>query len=147
MARDDQDFLRRWSRKKRAAQAAPAAPAAEAAPAPAELPPLDSLNLESDFKNFMQAKVEESMKRAALKKLFSDPRFNVMDGLDVYIEDYSKGETLSPEMVATLEHAKATLLGPKPEEVKEPQEAKQTEQAKAPEPQPDKDDGDTRQDA
>lgn len=41
----------------------------------------------------MQVKGEESVKRAALKKLFSDPRFNVMDGLDVDIDDYSKDGT------------------------------------------------------
>ena len=141
MARDDQDFLRRWSRRKRAAQAAPAAPAPEATPAPAELPPLDSLNFESDFKSFMQAKVEESVKRAALKKLFSDPHFNLMDGLDVYIDDYSKGETLSPEMVAALEHAKSTLLGRK-----EQSEPAPGPQAAWEEPQPDQRDGSPRQD-
>lgn len=139
MSQDNEDFLRRWSRRKHAAaKPAPAAPAPEAAPA--QLPSLDSLDFESDFKSFMHAKVEESVKRAALKKLFSDPRFNVMDGLDVYIEDYSKGETLSPEMVATLEHAKATLLGPKQEDDKPA--------APAPEDSAEKKvDGDTRQDA
>jgi hypothetical protein len=29
-----------------------------------------------------------------LKTLFQDPRFNVMDGLDVYIDDYSKPDPL-----------------------------------------------------
>ena len=41
----------------------------------------------------------EDVRRAALKKLFSDPRFNVMDGLDVYIDDYSKTEPIPPEML------------------------------------------------
>ena len=35
---------------------------------------LDSLSFESDFKAFMHSKVEEGVKRAALKKLFADPR-------------------------------------------------------------------------
>jgi hypothetical protein len=34
------------------------------------------------------------VRRAALKTLFDDPRFNVMDGLDVYIDDYSKADPL-----------------------------------------------------
>ncbi len=115
MAQDDGDFLRRWARRKREAAAAPAADSAHAAPAP-QLPPLDSLSFESDFKAFMHSKVEESVKRAALKKLFSDPRFNVMDGLDVYIDDYSKDDPIPDAMLATLEHARQTLFGPKKEE-------------------------------
>lgn len=128
MAQDNEDFLRRWARRKRdAAQPARSEPRPESAAPPVELPALDSLNFESDFKAFMQAKVEEGMKRAALKKLFSDPRFNVMDGLDVYIDDYAKGETLTPEMVALLEHAKSTLLGPKPEDEKVAEKAPEKE--------------------
>ena len=147
MARDDQDFLRRWSRRKRAAQAAPAAPAPEATPAPAELPPLDSLNFESDFKSFMQAKVEESVKRAALKKLLHDPRFNAMDGLDTYIDDYTKNEGISEEMLKTLEHARSTLFPPQAEGAKEETAKEETAKEEAPEPKTDKKDGDPGQDA
>ena len=74
-------------------------------PAPA-LPSLDSLGIDSDFTGFMQPGVEESLKRGALKKLFSDPRFNVMDGLDVYIDDYSKPDPLDPAIVRTLAQAR-----------------------------------------
>ena len=148
MARDE-DFLRRWSRRKHAAAKPAAAPQpAPEAPPPAELPSLDSLDFESDFKAFMHSKVEDSLKRAALKKLFKDPRFNVMDGLDVYIDDYSNMETLSPEMVATLEHAKSTLLGPKKAE-EEKEKMEKEKPAEPPEEQSvaKKDDGDPRQDA
>jgi hypothetical protein len=72
----------------------------------------------------MHSKVEEGVKRAALKKLFSDPRFNVMDGLDTYIDDYTKSEPISEAMLATLEHARQTLLGPKKEEPAPEEEAK-----------------------
>jgi hypothetical protein len=119
MAQDPRDFLRRWSRRKQDA----AAQAAEKKPAPAgeapALPSPDSLTFESDFKAFMQAKVEEGMKRAALKKLFSDPRFNVMDGLDTYIDDYSKDDPIPQAMLARLEHAKSTLFGREEEKPKE----------------------------
>lgn len=115
MAQDDGDFLRRWARRKREAAAAPAAKPVEAAEA-APLPALDSLSFESDFKAFMHSKVEEGVKRAALKRLFSDPRFNVMDGLDTYIDDYTQADPIPEAMLATIEHARQTLLGPKKEQ-------------------------------
>jgi len=113
MAQDRDDFLRRWSRRKQAADAqakAPAPKAASADPAP-KLPSLDSLTFESDFKDFMHAKVEESVKRAALKKLFSDPRFNVIDFMDVYIDDYTKDDPIPAAMLASLQHSRTTLFG------------------------------------
>ena len=132
MGDDKEDFLRRWSRRKH--QAAAQKPVVQN-PAP-QLPPLDSLTFESDFKAFMHSKVEAGVKRAALKKLFSDPRFNVMDGLDTYIDDYTKAEPVTEELLARLEHARQTLLVPKQEEEEKPE----TEPAK-------KDDVDKRQDA
>lgn len=113
----DDNFLSRWSRRKHEAKKEPApatpadppaagavavpigtAPAAsEAAVAPAEaqpLPPLDSLTPESDFSAFMQSSVDPDTRRTALKTLFSNERFNVQDGLDVYIDDYSKADPL-----------------------------------------------------
>ena len=122
-----ENFLRRWARLKREAASSSTAAAqtdrvAETAP---PLPPLDSLTFESDFREFMHSKVEQSVKRAALKKLFSDPRFNVMDGLDTYIDDYTKADPISDELLATLEHARQTLFVPKPEEDKPAIEEKQ----------------------
>jgi uncharacterized protein DUF3306 len=135
MGEDQEDFLRRWSRRKH--QAAAQKPVVQD-PAP-QLPPLDSLTFESDFKAFMHSKVEESVKRAALKKLFSDPRFNVMDGLDTYIDDYTKAEPITEELLARLEHARQTLLVSKQEEEKPAEEAKAVE--------PIENHGDKRQDA
>jgi hypothetical protein len=63
------------------------------------LPPVESLTGDSDFSAFMQPQVDEALKRRALKQLFRDPHFNVMDGLDVYIDDYSKPDPISPEIV------------------------------------------------
>jgi len=117
MAREDQAFLRRWSRLKREAAATPVATAkTDVSPVPAELPPLEDLSFESDFGVFMRAKVDEGLRRAALKKLFSDPRFNIMDGLDVYIDDYSKEDPIPPGVLAQLEHARTTLFGAQPEQ-------------------------------
>ena len=108
-----EDFLSRWSRLKReggeakAPVAAPSTPAAIPAPWAAQpqaaqpgaaaslpLPPVESLEPGADIGQFMRAGVEESLKRQALRKLLQDPRFNVMDGLDVYIADFSKPDPL-----------------------------------------------------
>lgn len=72
----------------------------------AELPSTDALTIDSDYSGFMQPGVDESLKRGALKKLFSDPRFNVMDGLDVYIDDYSKPDPIEPDLVRKLVQAR-----------------------------------------
>ena len=128
MSRDDQSFLRRWSRLKQQPAVQPELPAA-----PPELPALDSLNFDSDFGAFMHAKVDAGIRRAALKTLFSDPRFNIMDGLDVYIDDYSKEDPIPPGMLAQLQHARTTLFGPQTEEKSE-QEAKREDEAGTPPP-------------
>jgi hypothetical protein len=70
------------------------------------LPPLVTLTSDSDYTPFMQPGVDETVKRGALRKLFSDPRFNVMDGLDVYIDDYSKPDPIDPAIVRTLVQAR-----------------------------------------
>lgn len=125
MSRDEQSFLRRWSRLKRQPPVKP-----EVSVAPLELAPLESLSFESDFGAFMRAKVDEGVRRAALKKLFSDPRFNIMDGLDVYIDDYSKEDPIPPGMLAQLQHARTTLFGPQAEE-KTGEQNKLSEEAQA----------------
>jgi len=116
MAADHQDFLRRWSRLKRQVSVKPeSGEKGKVCVTAPLLPPVDSLKFESDFGAFMRAKVDQGIRRAALKKLFSDPRFNVMDGLDVYIDDYSKEDPIPPGMLAQLEHARTTLFGPQTE--------------------------------
>jgi uncharacterized protein DUF3306 len=108
-----ENFLRRWSRLKEQARSEPpeeAPPArVDAATAPPVLPPVDELTLESDYRGFFHPKVEEALRRTALKKLFSDPHFNIMDGLDVYIDDYSKSDPLPAAMLDQLEHAQKIL--------------------------------------
>lgn len=108
------EFLSRWSRRKQQARkeeaekpAAPPAPAAKGA-AP-ELPPLDQLGIDSDYRGFLHPKVDEGLRRAALKKMFSDPHFNIMDGLDIYIDDYSITEPIPAAMLAELKQAQNIL--------------------------------------
>jgi Protein of unknown function (DUF3306) len=57
------------------------------------------LTPQSDFKPFMRADVSPEVKNAAMKQLFKDPHFNVMDMMDVYVDDYSKPDPLPPEML------------------------------------------------
>ena len=132
----DTPFLKRWSQRKLAASrelakpagttpptaaaSQPAAPPVAAPPAvvvdaavPQPLPPVDTLSFDSDFTAFLKPNVDEGLKRQALRKLFSDPRFNVMDGLDVYIDDYGKTVPIPPELVAQLNHAKFLFDPPK----------------------------------
>jgi hypothetical protein len=103
-------------------RASPSAPAVVATPGdPAtlsQLPPLDSLTIDSDYTAFMRPGVDASLKRGALRKLFSDPRFNVMDGLDVYIDDYSKPDPIDPAIVRTLAQARY-IFNPPPTRVNE----------------------------
>lgn len=52
------------------------------------------LTPDSDFRPFVARAVAPEVRNAAFKQLFSDPHFNVMDGLDIYIDDYSKPDPL-----------------------------------------------------
>ncbi len=67
-----------------------------------ELPPIESVSLASDFTPFMQRKVPEFLRRQALKALFRDPHFNQMDGLDIYIDDYTRFEPIPEDMLDKL---------------------------------------------
>ena len=137
-------FLSRWSRLKRAQeQGAEIAPPASSAAAPPvaghlpatpgtpsgadaqtpALPDIESLTMESDFAQFFQPKVPETLRRAAVKKLFTDPHFNIMDGLDTYIDDYTKSDPIPPEMLAMMNHARDIIDHPsnrKPEPSEQP---------------------------
>lgn len=64
------------------------------------------LTQDSDFKPFMASNVVAEVRNAAMKKLFADPHFNVMDGLDTYIGDYSQPDPVSPSMLRQMTGAK-----------------------------------------
>ena len=77
------------------------------------LPPVESLTIDSDFAPFLGPRVDATVKLQALKKLFRDPRFNVMDGLDTYIDDYSIADPLAPEIARQLAHARYVFDPPR----------------------------------
>ncbi|MGA0611805.1 DUF3306 domain-containing protein [Caldimonas sp. KR1-144] len=126
-------FFSRWSRQKlaeRPADPAPEAPVAPpvtpapvAVPAPVEMPAAESpaepaptlddvarLAPGDEVSRFVRAGVEPDVQRAALKKLFADPHFNVMDGLDVYIDDYGRPDPIPESMLRQMAQSKFLRL-------------------------------------
>lgn len=89
---------------------APAQPAPVEPPASPTLQDAQELTPQSDFTRFVQPDVAPEVKNAAMKKLFADPHFNVMDGLDTYIDDYNKPDPIPPEMLRQLASAKFLKL-------------------------------------
>ena len=134
--RTDESFVGRWSRRKRAepekrevedgrvtvareeareeeqraleAARAPA-PVAPVTP-PADLPAIESLTADSDYGRFMKPDVPLAARNAAMKKLFTDPHFNVMDGLDTYIDDYTKEDPIPESMLRGLAQSRMLKL-------------------------------------
>ena len=109
----------------------PAAPGASDPSAASTLPPADAprettpsptlddvarLTPEADFSRFVAPDVSSEVRNAAVKKLFADPHFNVMDGLDVYIDDYSLPSPLSKADMAQMVSAQFLKLVDDPEE-------------------------------
>jgi len=104
----------------------PAPAAANPAQAAPEQPPaltLDDvaqLTREADFSPFVGRQVPAEVRNAAMKKLFTDPHYNVMDGLDIYIDDYTKSSPVSAAMMAKMVGAQFLKLVDDPNEVKPP---------------------------
>ena len=134
MAEEDTSFASRWSRRKAmvregrvpsdnalplaqqvpepvpATATAVTAPTVEQAAEPTAQPAptlaeVASLNHDSDFTRFVANNVAPDVKNAALKKLFTDPHFNLMDGLDTYIDDYGKPDPLPLSMLRKMNGA------------------------------------------
>lgn len=147
MSNADDGFLSRWSRRKSQARdgthapepvdevtpstavdpVPPSAPVATPTatqatePTPDPAPTLDDvarLTRDSHYGRFVRPDVDPAVKNAALKKLFADPQFNVMDGLDTYIDDYGKPDPLPASMLRQM--AQARFLGLFDDEKSEP---------------------------
>ena len=138
-------LLSRWSRRKAEARAGvvPAEPppvtppvppplaAATAVVAPATdappVPPLPTLadvaalGPDDDYARFVLSGVDEGVKQAAMKKLFAEPHFNVMDGLDTYIDDYGLPDPIPEAMLRRMTQSR--LLGLFDADQAEPAEA------------------------
>ena len=113
----DESFLNRWSRRKAEARAheaqeegrpaageAPAEPAqpVEPPPEPLDLPDIESLSAESDFKVFMAKGVPQHLRNQALRKLWRlKPSLANLDGLVDYGEDYTRNATVPATAIRT----------------------------------------------
>ena len=87
----------------------PAVEARPEAPPALTLEDVAALARDSDYAPFVARSVDPAVKNAALKKLFTDPQFNVMDGLDTYIDDYNKPDPLPAGMLRQM--VQSRLLG------------------------------------
>ena len=128
---DAEGPLRRWARRKRevareqqADEEARSRPAADVpgdvrepagdVPEPAadeqkvltdeDMPPLDSLDEDSDYSGFLSSGVSEELRRRALRKLFSSAVFNIPDGLDDYDDDFTSFAALGDIVTSDMKH-------------------------------------------
>ena len=85
------------------------AASAPVAPVPT-LEDVAALGRDADFRRFVAPDVAPEVKNAAMKKLFTDPHFNVMDGLDTYIDDYGKPDPIPASMLRQLVQSHALGL-------------------------------------
>jgi hypothetical protein len=66
---------------------------------------VNALSADSSFAPFVSRDVAPDVRNAAMKKLFTDPHYNLMDGLDIYIDDYSKPDPMPASMLRQLASA------------------------------------------
>lgn len=84
----------------------PEQPVEQAPPPAPTLEDVKALNADSSFAPFVSRDVAPEVRNAAMKKLFTDPHYNLMDGLDIYIDDYSKPDPMPASMLRQLASAK-----------------------------------------
>lgn len=77
---------------------------------PLSLEDVRQLGKDADFSPFMARDVGPEVRNAAMKKLFTDPHFNVMDGLDIYIDDYSIADPIPESMLRQMAGAEFLKL-------------------------------------
>ena len=69
-----------------------------------DMPPLDSLDENSDYSGFLSSGVSEGLRRRALRKLFSSAVFNITDGLDDYNDDFTSFAALGDIVTSDMRH-------------------------------------------
>jgi hypothetical protein len=176
--RREDSFLARWSRRKHEAEhgappetneppGAPEEPdtqprgsevhaedtgaaGAEPEPTDADLPHPDTLDRDSDFSVYLTRRVSSAFRRAAMRRLFSSPEFNVRDGLDDYDEDYTQFKSLGDTVTAHMRHHAERLREREREKAERENEAERARTARQDEPTPEPDhdtDGDENEQA
>ena len=132
-------FLDRWSRLKKNEQAEKEAPPpaeAKREDPQAPLPAIEDLKPDSDFKPFMDPRVDTGTRRSALKKLFTDAHFKTIDPFEPYSIDLTGEDPIPEAMMKTLQHAKRHLFEEEQQAVQARLQAEAQAQAQAtPQPQ------------
>jgi hypothetical protein len=129
-APSDEGFLSRWSRRKQQAKtdlkdASNDNPAAQTIaeakqqanvpiaedemPGDSDMPPIESLDEDSDYSGFMSPNVSDELRNLALRKLFRAGGFNERDGLDDYDDDFTNFEKLGNVITAEMRHQMARI--------------------------------------
>ena len=85
---------------------APVTAEPEPLPPPLTMDDVALLTPQSDYARFVAPNVDENVKRAAMKKLFTDPHYNIMDGLDIYIDDYGRPDPIPESMLRQMTQSK-----------------------------------------
>lgn len=136
-------FLQRWARRKTAGVSRSPSPEsarqhAERDDAPTgghpDVPTLADvarLSSDADYSAFIAPGMDSQVRRAAMKKLFSDPHFNVVDGLDIYMGDYTQSAPIPAAMLVALRHTQSMLEPTPPEDRTEPDEISAAADARA----------------
>jgi uncharacterized protein DUF3306 len=135
MTEEKEAFLDRWSRLKREQpEEKPVLPEARQEPAPS-LPRVEDLKADSDFSPFMHPKVDDATRRSALKKLFTDPHFNLPDLYEPYSADFTKSEPIPELMLAAINKVRdLAISGPGEGKTEESGAAAKDPEAKPQEP-------------
>lgn len=94
-----------------------------------DMPPIESLDENSDYSLFMSKGVSEKLRRMALRKLFSGAAFNIRDGLDDYDDDFTTFESLGDMVTSEMKHREEMKEKMKARELEEQQNAVKEEQA------------------
>jgi hypothetical protein len=103
-----ENFFRRWSRlKSRPSEAGAVVSQADVAIEPTA--PVEDLSA------LFHPDVPRDARQQALRGLFMTDHYREMDGLDVYVGDYSKPELLTVEVLEKIDHARALLNRDAPE--------------------------------
>ena len=90
----------------------------------ADMPPIESLDANSDYSGFMSPGVSGQLRKLALRKLFAGAVFNIRDGLDDYDEDFTSFEPLGDLVTSDMKH-QAEMAEKRKREAEEKETAEQ----------------------
>jgi len=109
----------------------------EPVPTDADMPPIESLDENSDFSGFMSSGVSDKLRNLALRKMFQAPSFNIRDGLDEYDEDYTSFEKLGDIVTCDMKHQIEMLELKKKQEAEKQAEIDRVEEGAVADVEPD----------